>query len=280
MPARRRRSVPLRTADHPPMKKKTILTLILLTSGALTLPAQTASVVDPPSVSATLTPAFVSQYMFRGQRLGGFSFDPNIEVDYGHLGVGIWSNFPLNAKVTGVSDPEVDPYVCYTIKANDTVSIVPGATLYTFPNADTVNGFYRTTFEPNVAVLISLPGGVTVTPKVYYDLVLDGPTYEITGAYAVPLKDIGSEIDLTATYGDYVFKDAAKDASPTVKQVGTYWLIGAAMPFQITKEATLTIGFAYTKGENASFKQAGTPKSDNPLAVGRGVVTVSYAYAF
>lgn len=262
------------------MKKKVFPTLVVLTAGALTLPAQTAPAAEAPSVSATLTPAFVSQYLFRGQRLGGFSFEPNIEVDYGHLGVGIWSSFPLNAKVRGVSDPEVDPYAYYTIKAGDTVSVVPGATLYTFPNADTSNGFYRTTFEPNVALPITLPGGVTVTPKVYYDVVLDGPTYEITGAYAVALKDIGSELDLTATYGDYVFKDAAKDASPAVKQVGTYWLVGAAMPFQITKEAKLTIGFAYTKGENASFKQAGAPQSANPLAVGRGVVTVSYAYTF
>ncbi|QYM79330.1 transporter [Horticoccus luteus] len=262
------------------MNKKIILTLTLLTTGALTLPGQTVSAVAAPSISATLTPAFVSQYMFRGQRLGGFSFEPNIEVDYGHLGVGIWSNFPLNAKVHGVSDPEVDPYVYYTIKANDTVSIVPGATLYTFPNADTGNGFYRTTFEPNIAVPFSLPGGVTLTPKAYYDVVLDGPTYEITAAYAVALKDIGSELDFTATYGDYVFKDAAKDASPAVKQVGTYWLVGAAMPFQVAKDAKLTIGFAYTKGENAYFKQVGIPKTGNPLAVGRGVVTVSYAYTF
>lgn len=262
------------------MKKKIILALSLMSAGAFTSLAQTAPVAEAPSFSTTLTPAFVSQYMFRGQRLGGFSFQPNIEFDYGNLGIGLWNNFPLNAKVDGVSDPEVDPYIYYTIAASETVSIVPGATLYTFPNADTSNGFYKTTFEPNVAVSISLPGGVSLTPKVYYDFVLEGPTYEITAAYAVPIKEAGTELDFTATYGDYVFKDAAKDASPAVKQVGTYWLVGVSVPFEITKESKLTVGFAYTKGENAYFKQAGSGKTPNDLAVGRGVVSISYAYTF
>lgn len=263
------------------MKKKIILALCFATTGALSAFAQTAApVAEAPNFSTTLTPAFVSQYMFRGQRLGGFSFQPNIELDYGSLGVGLWNNLPLNGKVDGVSDPEVDPYVYYTIKASDTVSIVPGATLYTFPNADTSNGFYRTTFEPYIGVPVSLPGGVTLTPKVYYDFVLEGPTYEVTAAYAVPIEEAGTELDFTATYGDYVFKDAAKDASPAVKQVGTYWLVGVSMPYQITKEAKLTVGFAYTKGEDAYFKQAGVPKSGNSLAVGRGVFSVSYAYTF
>jgi hypothetical protein len=53
-----------------------------------------------------------------------------------------------------------------------------------------------------------------------------------------------------------------------------------AAPFQLTKESKLTIGFAYTKGSGAYIKSGSTPKYENTLAVGRGVVSVSYSYAF
>ena len=50
--------------------------------------------------------------------------------------------------------------------------------------------------------------------------------------------------------------------------------------FQLTKESKLTVAFAYTEGTSANVKQGSAPKTPNSLAVGRGVVTVSYSYAF
>eukprot|EP01034_Spumella_vulgaris_P009614 gene9614-12185_t len=92
------------------MKKQSIALLSALTIGSLSLSAQTAPAPAPaaPSVTVTVTPSFVSQYMFRGQRLGGLSFQPVVEAAYGNLGLGIWSNIPINDKVVGVSDPEID----------------------------------------------------------------------------------------------------------------------------------------------------------------------------
>jgi uncharacterized protein (TIGR02001 family) len=229
--------------------------------------------------SVVLTPSVVNQYMFRGVRLGGPSFQPSVEVDYGSLALGVWTNFPLKDKVPGQSDPEIDPYGSYTLTVNESLSVAPGFTLYTYPNADANHGFFKATFEPNIALNYTI-SGVKFTPKFYYDVVLKAPTYEFTVAYAIPLKDAGTELDWTATAGTFVMHDCIKDASPRVKNWGDYYLIGVSMPFALTKQSKLTIGVAYTKGSNNFFKQGSDPRVENITAVGRGVVTLSYAYTF
>ncbi len=220
--------------------------------------------------------------MFRGNRLGGPSFEPYVEVDYGSLAVGVWSNFPMKDKVVGQSDPEIDPYGSYTIAVNDAVSVVPGFTWYNYPNADEGNGFFKMTFEPNIALnyTIASLNGLKLTPKIYYDVVLKGPTYEFNAAYTVPLKEISSELDFTGTVGTYIVRDFAKGADPRVKNWGDYFLIGVAMPFQITKESKLTLGAAYTRGSGNFIKQGSDPKIVNTAAVGRGVFSVTYAWTF
>src|SRR3954468_15836065 len=136
-------------------QKITALLLSALTIGALSSRAQsTATLPAPaaaPTFSVTVTPSFVSQYMFRGQRLSGSSFQPVVEATYGDFGLGVWSNFPIQDKGTGASDPEIDPYGYYTFKINDTLSIVPGFTVYTYPKANIGAGFYRSTIEPSIA---------------------------------------------------------------------------------------------------------------------------------
>ncbi len=265
------------------MNKQSIALLSALTIGALSLSAQTTPAPVPapaaPSLAVTLTPTFVSQYMFRGQRLGGLSFEPVVEATYGDFGLGVWSNFPVSDKVVGVSDPEIDPYGYYTITINDSLSIVPGFTWYTYPNADTHNGFYRSTFEPSLALNYTI-SGLKLTPKLYYDCNLKGPTLELTAFYAVPLKDLGTELDFTGVYGTYKLDEFAKDSVPSTKAWGDYWSLGVALPFQINKVSKLSVGFAYTKGDSAYVKVGRTPKFSNTSAVGRGVVSVSYSCSF
>lgn len=266
-------------------KKSLALILSAFAVSALSLSAQTAasapapSAPIAPSVSVTIAPSFVSQYMFRGQRLGGASFQPVVEASYGAATLGLWSNFPMKDKVAGQSDPEFDFYGAYSFPINETISVVPGFTFYDYPSAPTKAGFYRSTFEPSIAVNYTF-SGVKLTPKLYYDVTLHGPTYELTGAYAYPLKDLGTELNFTATIGTYKLTDATNNVSPSVKTWGDYWLVGIAAPFQINTASKVTIGFAYTKGSDAFYKQGSFPKSSNTAAVGRGVVTLSYSYTF
>jgi uncharacterized protein (TIGR02001 family) len=229
--------------------------------------------------SVVTTASVVNQYMFRGVRLGGTSFQPSVEFDSGNFAAGVWVNTPLANKVPGQSDPEVDPYASYTMTVSDAISVAPGFTWYNYPRADTNNGFFKSTFEPNLAVNVTV-AGVKFTPKYYYDMVLKGPTYEITAAYAIPLKDAGTELDWTATAGTFIIRDAAKGAIPGVKNWGDYYLIGVSAPFTINKASKLVVGIAYTKGTGNYFKQGNSPKGVNTSAVGRGVATISYVYTF
>ncbi len=247
--------------------------------GAATSAAPTPAPFVAPSSTWTFTPALVSQYMFRGARLGGFSFQPAVEFDAGNVALGVWSNFPLRNRVPGQSDPEIDPYGSYKIVVSDAFNIQPGFTCYYYPDAIKSNGFYRSTFEPNLALNYTV-AGVVLTPKFYYDIVLHGPTCEFNASYALPLKDIGSELDFTASVGTFKWTQAAEDSIPDVKNWGDYWSAGVAVPYQIFRNQKLTVGFLYTKGSGNYLKQGTAPKTQNGAAVGRGVVTVSYAITF
>jgi uncharacterized protein (TIGR02001 family) len=243
------------------------------------VPAPTP-VTETPASTLTVTPAVVSQYMFRGSRLSGPAFEPTIEYGAGNLILGVWANFPIRDKVPGQSDPEIDPYGSYTITINKDLNIAPGFTWYNFPRAEKSNGFYKMTFEPNLALNYTTTSGFKLTPKLYYDVVLKGPTYELTGFFALPLKDAGTELDFTATIGTFKWTDAFEDTTPSVKNWGNYWLVGVAAPFQITPKSKITIGLAYSKGSDNYLKQGSSPRFENSLAVGRGIVSIAYAYTF
>ncbi len=260
--------------------KKIVLSLaalILMTS----LPAQTTPppVESAPSSSWSLTNSVVNQYMFRGTRLGGFSYQPSLEYDSGGLGLGVWASVPLKDRVVGQSDPEFDFYGFYSMEVAKDISVVPGFTVYTYPDAKKSDGFYKATFEPNIALNYSI-GALKLTPKLYYDVILKGPTAELTAAFAVPLKDAGTELDFTATAGTFIWKDYAAGTDPDVKNWGDYYLVGVVAPFQINKDSKVTIGWAYTKGSNNYLKQGTNAKVPNSAAVGRGVFTVSYILNF
>ena len=267
------------------MNKKLLLCIAsVCLAGTFGAHAQTAAPTTPavsPSGSWVVTPSVASQYMFRGNHLGGPSLQPAVEYGYGDFAAGVWANFPVKDKVPGVSDPEYDVYGSYTTSISDFTTVTTGFTWYNYPRADKAAGFYKSTFEPSVAVNFTLPSaGLKLTPKLYYDLGLKGPTAELTALYALPLKDAGTELDFTGTIGTYKWKSAVANASPDIKNWGDYWLVGVAAPFQVSKNAKLTVGWAYTKGSNNFYKQAGSPHTQNSLAVGRSVFTVSCALTF
>jgi uncharacterized protein (TIGR02001 family) len=252
----------------------------IFAAGSLGLRAQTApsqTAAETSALSWVITPAVVSQYMYRGTRISGPSFQPAIEFGTGGLVGGVWANFPIKDKVVGQSDPEYDFYVSYTSELiKDTLNWQPGATLYLYPNADPNNGSYRNSFEPSLALNYTITA-VQITPKIYYDFMLKGPTCEVTAAYALPLTGAGTELGFTGSIGTFKWTDAFENSTPAAKNWGNYWLIGVSAPFQIHPRSKLTIGWAYTKGSGNFVKIGGTPKSENTAAVGRGVVTISCA---
>lgn len=233
----------------------------------------------PPQLSISASTTLVSQYLYRGQRLGGPSLQPAIEAGYGGGAVGLWLNVPLRERVPNVSDPEVDLYGSYQFGISPALSLVPGFTWYGYPEAPTTEGYYRSAFEPNVALNLTV-AGFKLSPKIHYDLQRQGPTYEFTARYALPLKKFGTELDFIGTVGSFLHREAVNHAQPTVKAWGDYWLLGVSVPFQFSAADRLVIGWSYTAARNAYAKQGDSPKVPHRLAAGRGVVTLSYSHRF
>ncbi len=261
------------------MNLRTLFLATLSLAGATVVSAQApAPAAAAPATTVTVTAPFVSQYMFRGTRLGGASFQPSVEVGAGNLAAGVWTNFPMRKKVPGQSDPEVDVYASYKFEVAKDLNIQPGFTWYNYPNADKANGFYKSTFEPSIALNYTV-AGVTLTPKAYYDTIMKASTYEANATYALPVKEIGSELDFIATYGTFLMREYAP-TTPDIKNWGDYWLVGVSLPFQVTSNSKLVVGISYTKGERNYLKQGSDPKFENSAAVGRGVASVSYSVSF
>ena len=250
---------------------------------AATPPASTAP--TPPSWAWTIEPTYVSTYMFRGQRLGGQSFEPSLAATYGNWAFGVWANDPVNNKnkVPGQSDPEIDPQGSYTFNVNNSLSIQPGFTWYTYCRAPLNQGFYRMTFEPNIAVNYTFQD-LTLTPKFYYDMVLHTATYEMNGTYAVPLKSLGTEFDLAVAAGTYYGSDVVNTAgvpnTPRTAAWGDYWSAGASMPFKLGNSVKLVAGWTYTEGTDAYLQVRNRPRTLNTEAVGRGVARASVVFSF
>lgn len=249
-----------------------------LSVGSLNVRAQAGGSVSAPTVTASV--ATVSQYMFRGKRLGGLSLQPSVEVGGmagGGLALGIWASKPLSGRIPGVSDPEIDFYGSYTTTLGENLTFVPGFTYYFYPNL--LNTAHKSTFEPSVALNYTI-SGVKLTPKVYYDMTLDGPTWEISGSNSVALASLGVTVDLFATFGTFKLDDVAKDASPKVKHWGNYFSAGFSIPFQITTTSKLSLGWAYHEGWDHKLKQGNAPQRADQLQAARGVASINYSLSF
>lgn len=230
-------------------------------------------------LSVTFTPAFVSHYMDRGVRLGDAAFQPDIAVVGQRFVAGLWSNFPLADSPEDRSDIELDFYVATPLQLSESMTLVPTVSWYHYPDADLSAGSYRNAIEPSLGLEWSL-GGVLITPRFYYDFMLDGPTWELNAAYALALPALGTELNFAATLGTFTWHDAVRDAEPRVTNRGDYWLVGVSVPFTFSTRSTITLGVAYAEGFNNTYEQVGAPREKEPNAVGRVVVTLSYAITF
>ena len=261
--------------------RQSLVGLCLAVFALIPVRAQTP-VTDPsPAVTIVTTPSYVSVYMFRGTEIGAQSIQPSVSYTYKALFLEVWGNTPFlkNGRLPGQPGAEIDPQGSYTVSINDSLSIQPGFTWYNYSRPVDGDGLYRSTFEPNLGVSYTVEG-VTISPKAYYDVVLHGPTYELNVTHTVPIKALDTEIDFLGTIGSYEQTDVVNGSVPTVKSWGNYWLAGFTVPLQYGKHSQVSIGWAYTKGTDAYTKQAGIPKEVNVAAVGRGVTTISYAWAF
>jgi hypothetical protein len=207
-------------------------------------------------LTVTATPSWVSEYMFRGQRRAGSSFQPSVEADGSGLAGGVWMSFPVAERVQGQGNPETDAYASYTANLGNSLSLQPGFTFYNFAGGTGT----PSAFEPNLALNWSADG-IRLSPKIYEDVSRQIFTGEINAVTALPLRAWGTELDLGATLGDF---------SGHGERSG-YWLAQATLPYQLGAHARASVGCGYTEGFSGHRV---------PLQASRGVVTLALAYSF
>ncbi|MCL1908021.1 MAG: hypothetical protein FWG12_01485 [Holophagaceae bacterium] len=247
------------------MKKQALLTTALV---ALVAPPIFSQSTADSKGTFTIAPSYVSDFMFRGMRLGGPSFQPTVEYSKGPLTVGVWSNFPISKKIEGVSDPEFDIYASWDWQlVPDALTIRPGITAYTFPRAENKDGFYQATYEPNLSLVYSVCD-IDFTGTVYYDLVMKGPTYEFGIDYSVPIKPLGIGLELSALAGSYDWSESEK-STEKIEASGKYWQAGISIPYEFSDNSRIVAGWYYAEG-----------KEKNSDAFGRGVFNISFSYSF
>lgn len=229
--------------------KKTILALAALVgaSAAFADVAAPAATTTAKSYSVTLDNTIASEYIFRGLEVADTTFHPSVEVAYGDLYAGVWGALPFvnNATTATTSKDykEFDFYTGYGYALNDTWKLDAGVTHYYY--GDTANTRDTTELFVGVNGKVSV---LTTSVYAYYDLDLQATTFIGSLGYSLPIKQIGTSLDFTATLG---YVDVGENPS-TEPADYTYWGLAVAVPYKLSDTATVTAGVAYTNGNRNS----------------------------
>lgn len=297
----------------------------------LTLAVATPIAARSDGVTGTASTSWVSDYLFRGQELSGAAVQSSVEADAAGFALGVWESTPVGKEdrwyqapgrtaERPLADPEIDYYASYTAKLDSAVSFVPGFTLYTFPKATQLvpldgqiwlPGQFRSTFEPNVALIWTV-SGVSISPKLYYDVTKEGLTGEINAATAIPLRAIGTELDFSATFGAFREQRALDTRGtyslgysyyslsgpsaplppggnsgvfvvptnyPRYQITGGYWQVQGTLPYQLGAHWKAAVSLGYAQGFSGHVRE-GFFDAPNPLQDRRVIVTVAASYSF
>ena len=224
------------------MKRTIALVAALLAGASAPLVAQSSS------YSVTMDFPYVSKYVFRGTQVAKSSFQPSVEATVGNFYAGLWVNSPIvnPHDATGAAKKEIDVYAGYNLKISDTLKADIGFTYYYYPQANkhlTREYTYESSFGLNWTL-----GGFTPSTYAYYDFKLKAWTFQGSLGYSVPLKDIGTSLDLNGTIGT-VQTDGGDDYS--------YYSVGVTVPFKLSETAKFNLGVTYTTNNLAGAKDPG-----------------------
>ena len=213
---------------------KKIALLLAVFGASFSAHAADATVADSrPAYTLTTDFTFASEYVFRSQKNTNSAFQASAELGYENAYAGVWTNQPLRDQ----EHNEVDLYIGYGFPIGNDWKIDTGLTSYNYP--DTPNGF--STYES----YLGLTGGnfYGFTPSVYgyYDWKLDNYTAQASVGYSFPIKRIGTSLDFSATYG-FTANTGRYLGSHAY---GSYWGLGATVPYKLAPNATLTAGLQY-----------------------------------
>lgn len=239
------------------MKKTIALCSVLLASSvAFAADEATIPVTTESSYAVTVDFPFVTDYVFRGVQLANESFQPSVELTYGSVYAGVWSNVPYHHEHDGDFSKEIDLYVGYTPKITDSISADIGLTYYSYPWTD--DSWDNDSFEGFVGLNMTV-ANFTPAVYVYHDLTLDTTTLQTSVGYSLPLEKYGTSLEFSAAFGA-VHVHNGEDYC--------YYTFGVNVPYKLTEALKLNVGFNYTKND--------IDHADDPGAW--GVVSLTYSF--
>lgn len=223
---------------------------IILAALAVSISAQAADTsvaASKPSYNVTTDFTYASAYVFRGQKQSNAAFQASAEVTYTQFYGGVWTNQPIRN-----DGNEVDFYLGYGFPLENDWKIDTGVTSYNYPEYK--NPSSGTVGYASYEGYVGLTGGncVGLTPSLYayYDFKYDDITVQGAIGYSVPLKQLGTSLDFSVTYGFTPNTGRANSGYAN----NTYWGAGVTVPYKLAPNATLTGGLQYadTDGVNAT----------------------------
>ena len=232
------------------MIKQTALALAAISAGVSAQAAEAAK----SDLSVTVDVTYVSDYVFRGAKLGDASIQPSVEAAYADFYAGAWHTSEISHN-DGAT--ETDFYAGYGYKLNDKIKLDAGATAYTYNgggNNDTIEGYVGVSVD------------VLLSPSVYgyYDFDLDVATVEDSIGYSIPVDAIKASIDLSAKVGNV--------SAPGEDY--TYGVAGVAIPYKLSETATLTVGADYIINDSSSI--TGFSGDGDDIVVGKAGVSIGF----
>lgn len=219
------------------MKKITILLATLCVAAGLS--AQDLK----SSYSVTTDFAYTSQYVFRGVKIAGNSFQPSVEVTMDDFYIGLWTSQPI----TKHQDNEIDVYAGYKYTVSENLSVEAVGTYYWYPEA---RGFStRDSYEAGLGATYAMRG-ISTSVYYYYDFTLDASTVQGSVGYSFPLQAIGASLDVTGFIGSVTGDDTLPDSPAKVKESYTYYGVDVSVPYKLSEKATFTLGGHWARNDN------------------------------
>ena len=245
------------------MKKITLFLAALATGSVL-------SAADPvPAYTVTTDFTYTSEYVFRGIKSAGDSFQPSVEVAVGNFNAGFWSNQPI----TKNEDDEIDLYTGYRWNVNSRFSVEGAATYYLYPEAKGSLGQTKDTSEVSIGSSYDM---APLTPSLFYyhDFRLKSDTVQASIGHKMPVVGVNSATLETSVFAGTVrMRDGAPDAAGApVNESYSYYGVDVSIPYKLARNATFTVAGHYVRNENVT-PLTGAPKEKTWFTAG---ITISF----
>jgi uncharacterized protein (TIGR02001 family) len=243
-------------------------TFVLLLA-ALVSAAGLGAAATVPAYTVTTDFSYTSDYVFRGLKSAGNSFQPSVEVAVGEFNAGLWTNQPI----TKNENDEVDLYTGYRWNVNSRFAVEGAATYYWYPEARASLGQTDDTYELSVGSSYDM---APLTPSLFYyhDFRLKSDTLQAAIGHKMPLGGVSAATLETSVFAGTVhMKDAAPDAAgAAINESYSYYGIDLSIPYKLAPNATFTVAGHYVRNQNVP-PGAGTPKEKAWVSAG---VTIGF----